>query len=152
MEGEHKEPRPTSCVKEFKGQLSVQKLFLEHNCLILQQIILDGNSYLVEAHYYMKLRVGDEIKPVALVSFYGPPHEALYQASSKCYWTVQHLWDPSMIIFDISCIQSVVCLAPDKQYRKFFQDGTEDDHWYMSEKPGLKLSQAVRQGEILTDG
>ena len=99
----------------------------------------------------MKLQDGDETKAVALVSFYGPPHEALYQASSKCYWTVQHLQDPSKIIIDISCIQSVVCPAPDKQYGKFFQDGTKDDHWYMLEKPGLKLSQAVGQDEILTD-
>ena len=85
-------------VKEFKSQLSVQKLYLQPNCLILWQIVLDRKCYLVEAHYYMKLQVGDEIKPVALVSFYGPPHEALYQASSKCYWTVQHLWDPSNLL------------------------------------------------------
>jgi hypothetical protein len=39
-----------------------------------------------------------------------------------------------MTIINISCIQSIVCLAPDKQYGKFFQDGTEDNHWYMSEK------------------
>src|SRR6202453_1448493 len=141
MEGKHEEARPTSHVKEFKGQSSVQKLYLQHNCLISRQIILDRKSYLIKAHYYMKLQVGDEIKPVALVSFYGPPHEALYQASLKCDWTVQHLQDPSMIIIDISCIQSIVCLAPDKQYGKFFQDGTEDDRWYMLEKPGLKLSQ-----------
>ena len=100
----------------------------------------------------MKLQDGDETKAVALVSFYGPPHEALYQASSKCYWTVQHLQDPSMMIIDIGCIQSVVCLAPDKQYGKFIQDGTEDNCWYMSEKPGLKLSQAVGRGQILTVG
>jgi hypothetical protein len=101
----------------------------------------------------MKLQDGDldEIRPVALISFYGPPHDALYQASSKCYWTVQHLRDPSMRIIDIACIQSVVCLAPDKQYRKFFQDGTENNHWYMSEKPGLKLSQVIGRGEILTN-
>jgi len=56
-----------------------------------------------------------------------------------------------MRIIDIESIQSVVCLAPDKQYGKFYQDGTEDDRWYMSEKPGLKLSQMVGRGEILTD-
>jgi hypothetical protein len=55
-----------------------------------------------------------------------------------------------MMIIDIGCIQSVVCLAPDKQYVKFIQDGTEDDHWYMSEKPGLKLSQTVGRAQILT--
>lgn len=99
----------------------------------------------------MKLKVGDNVKPVALVSFYGPPHEGLYTASSKCYWTVQHLRDPSMQVIDIKCIDSVVCLAPDQQYGKSIQDGTENDRWYMTEKPGLKLSQAVGLEEILTE-
>jgi len=95
----------------------------------------------------MRLQCGNDTKAVALVSFYGPPHEALYQTSSKCYWTVAHLRDPSMRIIDIESIQSVVCMAPDKQYGKLYQDGTEN----MSEKPGLKLSQMVGQGEILTN-
>jgi len=99
----------------------------------------------------MKLQCGNDTKAVALVSFYGPPHEALYQTSSKCYWTVAHLRDPSMRIIDFESIQSVVCMAPDKQYGKLYQDGTENDCWYMSEKPGLKLSQMVGQGEILTN-
>jgi hypothetical protein len=56
-----------------------------------------------------------------------------------------------MKIIDISCIQSVVCLAPDTQYGKSFQDGSENDRWYLMEKPGLKLSLAVGREEILTD-
>jgi hypothetical protein len=115
------------------------------------QVILDGVSYLAEAHFYMNLAVGETINPVVLVSFYGPPHQELYNASSKCYWTVQHLCNPSMRVIDITCIQSVVALAPDHQYGKFFQDGTETDRWYMSEKPGLKLSQTVGLEEIMTE-
>lgn len=97
------------------------------------------------------LQVGNSIKLVAMLSFYGPPHEGLYQASSKTYWTVKHLRTTSMRVVDIKSIQSVVCLAPDRQYGKFFQDGTEDDRWYLSEKPGLKISQAVGLEELLEE-
>jgi len=151
VEGNQEKLGQASYIKKFKGHCIFKCLFSLTNAIVILQIILDAKSYLVEAHYYMKLHDGNEVRPVALVSFYGPPHEALYQASSKCYWTVQHLGDVSMKIIDIHCIQSVVCLVPDTQYSKYFQDGSENNRWYLMEKPGLKLSLAVGREEILTN-
>src|ERR1700692_2297204 len=106
MEGNQEKLGGALYIKKFKGRFIVNFLFSLPNATVILQTILDAKSYLVEAHYYMKLHNGNKIRPVVLVSFYGPPHDALYQASSKCYWTVQHLRDVSVKIINISCIQS----------------------------------------------
>ena len=42
-------------------------------------------------------------------------------------------------------------MAPDQQYPKFFQDGTQTDRWYLMEKPGLKLSKMIGIEEVMAD-
>ena len=83
------------------------------------------------------------IKPVALVSIFGPPHSGLLNSSSMTYWTVQHLREAGTHVIDLKTIDAVVTMAPDPTYQKFYQDGTEVDRWYLTEKPGLKLSQMI---------
>jgi hypothetical protein len=88
----------------------------------------------------MLLAVGTELKPVAVMSLYGERHKELYKASSKTYWTAQHLRDSAVHVIDINTINTVIMMAPDRRYPEFFQDGSQLDRWYLVEKPGLKLS------------
>ena len=60
------------------------------------RVEIDQQSYLAEVMFYMLLKVGDTVKPVALISFYGPPHTELYKASFGTYWMVQHLRDSAI--------------------------------------------------------
>ncbi|KAJ7116179.1 hypothetical protein C8R46DRAFT_931187, partial [Mycena filopes] len=82
---------------------------------------------------------------------YSPPHPGLLAASSNTYWTAQHLRDTAIRVIDTSSIKSVVMMAPDERYKTRFLDGTENDRWYLMEKPGLKLSERVGLEELLTE-
>ncbi|KAJ7450377.1 hypothetical protein FB451DRAFT_1285800, partial [Mycena latifolia] len=98
-----------------------------------------------EVLFYMMLLINSDVdpKPVAMISFYGPPHPGLFAASSNTYWTAQHLRDAAVRVVDVKSIRSVVMMAPDERYKTRFHDGTEVDRWYLMEKPGLKLSERV---------
>ncbi|KAL1681219.1 hypothetical protein EV122DRAFT_288242 [Schizophyllum commune] len=69
-------------------------------------------------------------QPVVVVSMFGPPHAELLADSYKTYYTCQHSRDTD----------SVVMMAPDTTYGMRIQDGTENNRWFMMEKPGLKVS------------
>ena len=115
------------------------------------QVGIDQQSYLAEVLFYMLLKVGDTVKPVTLISFYGPPHTELYKASFGTYWMVQHLRDSAIRVVDIKAIKATVMLALDQRYPLFFNDGSEVDRWYLMEKPGLKLSQMIGLDVLMTD-
>jgi hypothetical protein len=99
----------------------------------------------------MLLPVAGINKPVAVVEFYGQPNKELYETSSKTYYTVQHLRDADVQVIDVNCIQSVVMMAPDQRYKLLYQDGSENDRWYLMEKPGVKLSHMMGTEEIMTE-
>lgn len=83
------------------------------------------------------------LEPVAVVSNYGPPDAALYQASSKTYITFQHFRDVSVRVIRVKDIQSVVMIAPDQMYPRRHNDGSEQNRYYLMEKPGAKLSSMI---------
>lgn len=101
----------------------------------------------------MVLTVHDVKKYVAMVSVYGPPNQQLYNDSSKTYISVQSFRDIDVRVIDIKCILSVVMLAPDHRYglAGSHANHSEVDRWFLMEKPGLKISQMIGQGEELTD-
>lgn len=99
----------------------------------------------------MLLPVAGVNKPVAVVQLYGPPNKELYESSSKTYYTVQHLHDAGVQVVDVDCIQSVVMMAPDQRYKLFCQDGSENDRWYLMEKPGVKLSHMIGEDKTMTE-
>jgi hypothetical protein len=92
---------------------------------------------LAEVYFYMLLFTDTGIKPVALVSLFGPPHPGLLEASSHTYWTSQYQGDTAISVIDIKSIEAVVMMAPDQRYQQLYGDA---DRWYLMEKPGLKLT------------
>lgn len=117
------------------------------------QFTIDGKTHFAEVLFYFLFRTqaSNELKPVAMVSLYGPHHEELWKASSHTYWTARHLRDNGILVIDVKNIDSVVMMAPDTRYGSRIQDGTELDRWYQMEKPGLKLSQKMGFEEVLAE-
>ncbi|KZP26461.1 hypothetical protein FIBSPDRAFT_732273 [Athelia psychrophila] len=107
-----------------------------------------GKSSLGEVHFYMWLSVHGVRVPVAMISNYGPPDATLYQASSRTYTTFQHFRDVSVRVIPVKAIQSVVMIAPDQMYSRRHNDGSEQDRYYLMEKPGAKLSGMVGLQEL----
>lgn len=118
----------------------------------MQKVSNGTSSELAEVHFYMLLTINGVPVPLAVASFYGPPHQGLYHTSSKTYITVQHFRDVDVRVIDIKAINSVVMMAPDPMYKLQFlegtEDGTEKDRWFMMEKPGLKVSSMIGMEEL----
>jgi len=89
----------------------------------------------------MLLQTSNSVDCVALVALYGSPHQETYEASSKTYFTAQHLGDSGLRIIDIKTINSVVMMAPDDGYKSWVHDGSEVNRWYLMQMPGLKVLQ-----------
>ena len=100
-----------------------------------------------EVRYFTTLRIANIEHAVAVVSQYGPPNSYLWEESFHTYWTAEHTGDAKVEIIQIKDIQSTVMMAPDKQYGKSIQDGTEGNRWYLMERPGLKLTDPSQMSE-----
>lgn len=98
-------------------------------------------AQIAEMHYYTVVTVkvaGTEIsQTLALASLYGPRDEDLYRRSSETYWTAKHLHKLQFI--PVQSIKQLVMMAPDPQYGVDHTDGSEEDRWYMMQKPGAAL-------------
>lgn len=111
------------------------------------QFTLDNQTLLGEVLFFALIDVNESILPIAVLSQYGQPNQELLDASSKTYWTAQHLRENGIRVVDIKKLISVVMMAPDKQYAKTHNDGTGNDRWYLMQKPGLLLSQHIGMQE-----
>ena len=65
----------------------------------------------------------------------------IWEESYHTYWTAEHTGDSKIEAIQVKDIQSTVMMAPDKQYGKTIQDGTENNRWYLMERPGLRLTE-----------
>ncbi|KIM38895.1 hypothetical protein M413DRAFT_447578 [Hebeloma cylindrosporum] len=112
--------------------------------------LAEGRIEIAEVHYFALLQVEDIQHAVAVVSLYGRPHEELLARSSYTYYTAQHLRNTMIRVVPVKRIAAVVAMIPDKQYRKFIQDGTEGDRWQLVEKPGLHSLERVEYTDFLS--
>ncbi|KAJ7289480.1 hypothetical protein C8J57DRAFT_1459466 [Mycena rebaudengoi] len=72
---------------------------------------------------------------------------------TSVYWTVQQMREADVRAFAVTCIQSCAMMAPDEQYAQFQEreEGSEQDRWFLMEKPGLKLLAMLGLSEDVTD-
>ncbi|KAJ8094846.1 hypothetical protein PM082_010058 [Marasmius tenuissimus] len=105
------------------------------------QLELNSERHLAEVHFYMNLSIHGIDHHLAVGSFYGPPHQGLYNASSKTYISVQHQRDVDVRVFPITAISCVVMMAPDPRYSTYIQDGSEVNRYFMMSRPGLKVAE-----------
>ncbi|KAF8830953.1 hypothetical protein HHX47_DHR1000343 [Lentinula edodes] len=110
-------------------------------------INLEGTIRLAEIHFFTSFFIHNELQHLAVESFYGQPHEQLQRESSYCYITVQHFQDINIKVFKVKSILSVVMLAPDPRYAKFFQNGSEKDRYFLMQWIGLKMGGRIGNQE-----
>ncbi|KAJ7751525.1 hypothetical protein DFH07DRAFT_745390 [Mycena maculata] len=104
----------------------------------------DGPIKIAEVLYFFILTIDDELRYVAVASFYGPPDPYLHNLSSKTYWSSQHLRDTGIRVVNIKDILAVVMMGIDDQYALYRSDGSEVDRWFLKEQ--FSLPQADSTG------
>ncbi|KAJ7759739.1 hypothetical protein DFH07DRAFT_699711, partial [Mycena maculata] len=63
-----------------------------------------------EVLYFLILAIDDELRYIAVASFYGPPDPYLHDLSFKTYWSSQHLRNTGIHVVDIKDILAVVMM------------------------------------------
>ena len=118
--------------------------------LICKQVNHSGITTIEEVHYFFTVEASNASERdvhLAMAQSYSAPNARLLQISYQTYWSAFHT--RKFRVFEIRCIESVVMMARDVNYPE--QDGTENDRWYLMEKPGLKLSPFLDDVEVEDD-
>jgi hypothetical protein len=125
------------------------EISIHQNILRIGTQYYDGNGCMAigEVRYFTMVSIAGIDHAVAVVSRYGQPNSDLWEQSFHTYWTAEYLGDANIEVIKIKDIQSTVMMAPDKQYQNSIQDGTENNRWYLMERPGLKLTELPERPE-----
>ncbi|KAJ8089116.1 hypothetical protein PM082_014364 [Marasmius tenuissimus] len=110
-----------------------------------------NTEHVGEVHFYFEDEIEGKKRHLAAISLFGEHNSELYEMSSKTYRTMQHFRDIDVHVVEVKDILSVVIMAPDLRYRTKIQDGTEDNRWFMVEKPGLAISALQGYNEAEND-
>ncbi len=94
-----------------------------------------------EVRYYLRLRVHDEIRTLAMVSLYGPPDSRLLEISMDTVWSCQPGGDESLTLIDVQLIEAVVAMVPHPEPIAP-REGLVDTRgrFCVVEKPGLEVA------------
>lgn len=125
-----------------------------HWSRLLKYVKISGprGDVFAEILYFAILRVDASIYPVAVVSQYGPPHDALRRASSDTLLSCEANIRVSVV--DVKKITSVVAMIPHNPIVGGIELG---DRFYIVEKPGLDVAvlggreEAVNEAELQLD-
>ncbi|PIL32824.1 hypothetical protein GSI_04941 [Ganoderma sinense ZZ0214-1] len=86
----------------------ISRIRIARNVKIVQQHIVQY----AEVQYYMRLRIGEEIRALALVSYYSAPDQTLLDLSHGTIWSCTAGGDTDLGIVDVRKIESVVAMIP----------------------------------------
>ena len=105
-----------------------------------------------EVRYYMRLRVGDEIRTLAMISLYHPPDRALLELSSETMWSCTSGGDETLRLVEVKCIEAVVAMVPHPE-PIIPREGLIDTRgrFCVVEKPGLEVAQLGGVEESIDD-
>jgi len=103
----------------------------------LTQLQVNGKLAFGEVRFYMRFLVNNELRPLALVSLYGPPDPHLLQTSSYMLWSCRSQGDTGLAVVDVKAIISVVAMIPHKPH---ILDRLPEDRYFVVEKPGLDIA------------
>jgi hypothetical protein len=85
------------------------------------------------------LKVKNDTLPLALISVYGPPDNALLQLSHKTVYSCQYLSNDNLRVINARSIRSVIAIVPHEVTLP--GKTAAEDRWFVVEKPGLEAAE-----------
>jgi hypothetical protein len=101
---------------------------------------INGTSAFAEVEYFFRLRFGDIIHSLALVSFFSPPDQDILKLSNNAAYICFHGGIDSLVVVDIKAISAVVSMVPDYEVTVDGDVVIPDNRFSMLEAPFLKLA------------
>jgi hypothetical protein len=102
-----------------------------------------------EVHFYFRCRSrqGQQLN-LAIVSMYSEPNPDLLNASNGTLVSCQYFGDDTLVVIDISCIESVVAMVPHIPPHSL---ADSELHFFLVERPGLDIANLCSIPEPLTE-
>jgi hypothetical protein len=93
-----------------------------------------------DIEYFFRLRFGDVIHSLALVSVFSPPDEDLLEESHHAAYICQYRGVAALRVVDAKAITSVVSMVPDYQVTGDGDIITPENRYSLMDAPLLKLA------------
>ncbi|KAF8068694.1 hypothetical protein FPV67DRAFT_1414845, partial [Lyophyllum atratum] len=95
----------------------------------------NGRISFAEVQFYFKAEIGGTERTLALVSFYGPRDESLFQESYFTIWSMAKLGVDGLKVIEAKSIVAVVSVQPHDHH---VEDG--DTRYFVWEQMGLEMA------------
>ncbi|KAF8064082.1 hypothetical protein FPV67DRAFT_1419918 [Lyophyllum atratum] len=101
------------------------------------------SSDFAEVQYYFRLRFGDVVHTLAVISVFAPPDRGLFERSCQTVYACRYLGNTSLKVIHVRQIESVVAMVPDFKVTEAGHIETPDDRYFLVEKLGLGLTELL---------
>lgn len=101
---------------------------------------IDGTLAIADVEYFFRLRFGETVYSLALVSMFTPPDEELLEQSHRAIYICHHGGLDALRVVDIKSITAVVSMVPDYQVTVGGDILIPDNTFSLVEAPFLKLT------------
>lgn len=106
------------------------------------QFTANGASHIADIEYFFRLRFGDAVHSLALVSMFSPPDEELLEESHNavyiCHYAIRGT--AALKVVDVKSITSVVSMVPDYQVTAEGDIIIPENQFSLVDAPLLKLA------------
>jgi|SRR6266478_10170328 len=101
---------------------------------------IDGTLAIADVEYFFRLRFGDTVYSLALVSLFTPPDEELLEQSHHAVYICHYGSLDTLRVVDIKSITTVVSMVPDYHVTVDGDIVIPDNTFSLVEAPLLKLT------------
>lgn len=106
-------------------------------------------SAVADIEYFFRLRFGDTVQTLSLVSMFSPPDQELLELSHRAAYICRCGGPEALTVVNVKVIKSVVAMVPDYQVTVEGNVITPENRYSLVESPFLKL--AVLCGTLAED-
>ena len=97
--------------------------------------------------YYFPATINDQRKALALISLFGPPDHELRTKSCDTLWVCKYRGDETLLVVDVSSIQSVVSMVPFLPLNH--PNASNCDLFFVNQDLGLDVAEL--DGDVIPD-
>lgn len=95
---------------------------------------------IAEVEYFFRLRFGDTVHSLALVSVFSPPDQEILELSNHAAYICHHGGTDALTVLDVKAISALVSMVPDYQVTVNGNIITPENAFFLVEAPFLKLA------------
>ena len=103
-------------------------------------MVIERTPAIAEVEYFFRLRFGETVHSLALISVFSPPDQEILEMSNHAAYICHHGGADALVVVDVKAITSVVSMVPDYQVTTNREIITPENRFSLMEAPFIKLA------------